>query len=290
MKYPKKLEMELFLLFAATTSALSAQSRPTLQQLLNARNSLEITFIFDKQQYFPGEIFKGQIKVKNPTNSTLIVPKVFHPYGDAAHFLKFDTETGLPFLSRIGSSIETDEEPYAAPYPLQTLAPMEEVVYTNQPLAEWDRIAPQFLPRKPGTYILCFLGVFSQTIEVVDPTVEALSQSLWPELIGGDPQLGPVLDPAREGYRLIMSVRWQNKSFICLGGGLGSSIAGTESQYIGKNALQDLPIVACFAESTLPITSVSGTHDGAKNLTVSYTDSQAITRTFRVDENLNLLP
>ncbi|MDX2268309.1 MAG: DUF2924 domain-containing protein [Bryobacter sp.] len=67
-------------------------------------------------------------------------------------------------------------------------------------------------------------------------------------------------------------------------------LARSHKTLFGANGVTNARQIACFAESAQPITSFSGAHDGAKNLTVSYTDSQAITRTFRVDENLNLLP
>ncbi|MDX2268772.1 MAG: hypothetical protein NW208_11745 [Bryobacter sp.] len=277
----------ILIVFLNSTQLLSAQPRPTLEQLMDAREKLETTFTFSKQQYFIGESISGQVKLKNPTSETLIVPKLFTVNGDSLHIYEWDATNYRPILSGGGSGVLLDTEPYADPYPLQTLVPLQEETYNFNSLAPGVVHVPTTVPSKPGTYVLSYWGRLSPPFEVVSPTLEAFGQSLWPELFGGDPTLG-VLDPISEGYRFIFSLRWQNNSSICLSIGLRDK--GRESSFAGPNGINNVGEIACFAESTLPITSVSGTHDGAKNLTVSYTDSQAITRTFRVDENLNLLP
>ncbi len=268
---------------------LNAQARPSWEDLMLARARLELTFSLAKQSFFVNEAFRGQVKVKNSTSGPVTVPKLFTPGGDRMGIFEWDASEYRPVMKRIGSGVLLDVEEYSAPYPLQALAAGEEEVYSFQPLAVRDEHAPQNVPAKPGSYVVCFWGRCSPPFEVVSPSVEAYSQSLWPVQLGGDPALG-VLDPIREGYRDIFSLRWQNKSSICLAIGLKARMAGVESSYFGSDGVGNVGRITCFAESTLPVTSVSGVHDGAKNLTVSYTDSQEVTRTFRVDENLSVLP
>jgi hypothetical protein len=268
--------------------ALFSQSRPTEAQLFEARGEFEITFTLSKPVYFTGELLSGTITVKNPTSGALTAPKIFHPGGDGIGIMEIDPATGDPILRGFGSAVERQGEVFASPYPLETLASGASVTYTFPPPAGSPKLELDPSPVKAGRFALLFLGRLSLPFEVVDPPIEAITESKWPEQIGGDPNLGLAVDPLRDIYRRVYSLRWNNKSFVCLDTGMGETIAARESSYTGSTGMTSYKV--CYAESTLAITRIEATHDGAKNLTVDYFDTQQVRRTFRVDANLNLLP
>lgn len=279
------------LALSVSSAPVLAQKRPTLVQLLDNRNALTLTFTFSRSVYFVGEPIKGTITATNNTASPLTVPQLFNPDGGTPFVAEIDPDTGEQKPGQDGTvTVDLGEEPYAAPFPLETLAPGQSKTITLNPLDPTNRFSHHRARSTPGKYLMQYWTHISNPFDVVKPPVEAVAQALWPEMGGGDPNVPPEFDPPREIYRIILSARWKETSRICVSENLTESIAGLESSKLGENGLLGIPGLVCFAESALPIVSVSASHDAAKNLTVNYVDTQQVQRSFRVDQDLNLLP
>lgn len=281
----------IMIALASWPPSVSAQQRPTLDQLRNDMNALTVTFTFSRSVYFVGEPIKGTITATNNTASPLTVPQLFNPNGGTPFVAEIEPDTGFQKAGQDGTVVvDTGEEPYAAPFPLETLAPGQSKSFALNPLDPANRFSHHRARRTPGKYLMQYWTHTSNPFDVVKPPVEAVAQALWPEMGGGDPNVPPEFDPPKEIYRIIVSARWQETSRICISENLAESIAGLESSKLGENGLRGIPGLVCFAESALPIVSVSASHDAAKNLTVNSVDTQQVQRSFRVDQNLNLLP
>lgn len=278
------------LALSVSSAPVLAQKRPTLVQLLDNRNALTLTFTFSRSVYFVGEPIKGTITATNNTASPLTVPQLFNPDGGTPFVAEIDPDTGEQKPGQDGAvTVDLGGEPYAAPFPLETLAPGQSKTINLNPLDPTNRFSHHFA-RKPGKFLMQYWTHISAPFDIVKAPVEAITEALWPEMGGGDPNLPPELDPPREVYRIAFSARWQGNSRVCVSEGLGETIAGLEPSFLGEYGLTKIAGIVCFAESALPIVSVSASHDAAKNLTVNYVDTQQVQRSFRVDQNLNLLP
>ncbi len=306
---PNSAAAAIFFSLAALAQAPHGQTTARRNKILADAERMSLVVRLDRDTYLPGERVLITVAARNSTSAPLEMPDPFAPKGGA-----------IDLFAPTSTNREAYPDGFAptAAHPrrnnldiLQLKVPSTVVLAAGQELAKtFDSIeklpgeqtsilSGGGAPREPGSYRLVF--TVTKTVTADFRVQPALLEAIALVKLDGRVELPGWPDPRAKGKAPPPTSYPRGTSIAALGGDGAHWIIAARTDRIrsidnlrkgelGFSAAAFLPSHVRVAQSTLPITSISGVSAPDDTITITWTDSSGKTGSIRVDKDRRVLP
>jgi len=257
---------------AACLAALMFRMEGQTPNILSANTGqLNVQMALDQSAYFPGEAAAVTITITNPSASAL---QVMQPFNNSTGCLVVYVQP--PSGPPSPTSPDTNCNPFSDPYGVAAEIPTTIMSPGQQLQAAFNSYAPPFgpaisLPLAAGSYSLNYFAYSLAQIpfSVVAPHLDASGNVQLADESYVDPTTGATVQSP--SFAILMALRSNGASYICV------STVPTATTTVVTDASGNLSGNPApykrIASGPNPVVSISGTTDGAGNLTIQWQDS-----------------